>query len=158
LRCAAEPGLALTPSGIGTSADDDGFLDASEVARLRLNADLVVLSACNTAKFGIANATLGVQDLQTAFTIAGAPTLIASLWPVESVTARDLMVGFVKEWRSPQSAGAADALARATRGYLAAADGPHQHPRFWAPFIVAGNGEVRGVVAGLTAATGGVPR
>jgi CHAT domain-containing protein len=121
----------------------DGLLTASKISRLSLNARLVVLSACNTARYDIAQASLGVQDLQAAFTVAGAPTLLASLWPVESATARKLTIGFFTQWRSPQT-GAADALARATRAFLDTADPAHQHPRFWAPFVVAGNGGVRG--------------
>ena len=65
-----EPALVLTPVNAGDAADD-GLLTASEIAHLSLNARLVVLSACNTAKLGLATATSGVQDLQTAFTVAG---------------------------------------------------------------------------------------
>jgi CHAT domain-containing protein len=139
-----EPALVLTPVN-ADDASDDGLLTASEIAHLSLNARVIVLSACNTAKFGLATATSGVQDLQTAFTVAGAPTLLASLWPLDSATARDIVVRFFKEWHAPQSRGAAEALARATRAYLDAADAAHQHPRFWAPFVVLGNGDVRSV-------------
>jgi CHAT domain-containing protein len=142
-----ESALLLTPSGVGDKFDD-GVLTASKISRLPLNARLVVLSACNTAKYDIAQASLGVQDLQAAFTVAGAPTLLASLWPVDSPTARELVVDFFKEWRSLQTAGAADALSRATRSFLNGADAAHQHPRFWAPFVVVGNGAVRGAPAG----------
>ncbi len=142
-----ESALVLT-HGDAADSFNDGLLSASEISRLALNARLVVLSACNTAKYDIAQASLGVQDLQAAFTVAGTPTLLASLWPVESASARDIVVGFLQEWRSPQTNGAADALARATRAYLAKADAPHQHPRFWAPFVVVGNGAVRGAPRG----------
>ena len=74
--------LVLTP-GSGADRLDDGLLTADEISRLSLNARLVVLSACNTAKYDVTQASLGVQDLQSAFTVAGAPTLLASLWPVE---------------------------------------------------------------------------
>jgi CHAT domain-containing protein len=138
-----EPALVLTPMN-AEDPSDDGVLTVSEIAQLSLNARLVVLSACNTAKLSMATATSGVQDLQTAFTVAGAPTLLASLWPLDSATARDVVVRFFAEWRTPQGGGAAEALAHATRAYLAAADAPHQHPRFWASFVVLGNGDVRG--------------
>jgi CHAT domain-containing protein len=138
----SEPALVLTPSGSG-DASRDGLLLASEIFDLSLNARLIVLSACNTARYDVALASLAAQDLHTAFTVAGVPTLLVSLWPLDSTTARDLVVRFFKEWRSPQADGAADALARATRAFLDSADGPHQHPRFWAPFVVAGNGGVR---------------
>jgi CHAT domain len=138
-----ESALVLTP-GRGEDASDDGLLSASEISRLALNARLVVLSACNTAKYDIAQASLGVQDLQAAFAVAGTPVLLASLWPIESATARDIAVGFFREWRSRETRGAADALARATRASLAQADAAHQHPRFWAPFVIVGNGAVSG--------------
>jgi hypothetical protein len=138
----SEPALVLTPSGSGDGSRD-GLLLASEIFDLTLNARLIVLSACNTAKYDLGQASLAAQDLHTAFTVAGAPTLLVSLWPIDSATARDLTVRFFREWRSPQAAGAADALARATRAFLAGADAPHQHPRFWAPFVVAGNGGLR---------------
>ena len=151
-----ESALVLTPAT--DDASDDGLLLASEIFRLSLDARLVVLSACNTAKSDIAQASNAVQDLQTAFTAAGAPTLLASLWPLDSATARDLMVRFFAEWRSPAVGGAADALARATRAYLDQADAPHQHPRFWAPFVVAGNGGVRSVPAMPVPASGSAER
>ena len=91
-----------------------------------------------------------MQDLQAAFTMAGAPTMIASLWPVESAVAADIMVRFFKEWRTGKSAAASVSLARAMRSFLDRADRPHQHPRFWAPFIVAGDGGVEGAPTATT--------
>src|SRR5262249_30212318 len=92
----------------------------------------------------LAHAGRNVQDLQTAFTIAGAPTLVGSLWPIESLAAKELVTRFFKEWRSAEENGASVALARATRAYLDASDAAHQHPWYWAPFVVAGNGAVSG--------------
>jgi CHAT domain-containing protein len=79
--------------------------------------------------------------------IGGAPTVLAALWPIESGTARDLVTRFFRQWRSSAAPYAADALAAATRAYLASADAPHQHPRFWAAFQIAGYGHVRGAPA-----------
>jgi CHAT domain-containing protein len=135
--------LLLTPGSIDDKFDD-GILSASEIARLSLNARLIVLSACNTAKYDLSHAGRGVQDLQAAFTIAGAPTLLGSLWPVDSPTARDMIIGFLEQWRSSERQGAAEALARATRFYLDRSDTYHQHPWFWAPYVIAGNGNAMG--------------
>jgi CHAT domain-containing protein len=58
---------------------------------------------------------------------AGAPTLFGSLWPVESIAVKEHVTRFFKEWRSAEENGASAALARATRAYLDASDGSHQH-------------------------------
>ena len=152
-------GQGRPSGGLSAAAAARQRRDVLPIRDIALNARLVVLSACNTAKLGLATATSGVQDLQTAFTVAGAPTLLASLWPIDSATARDIVVRFFTEWHSAQGSGAAEALARATRAYLAAADAPHQHPRFWAPFVVLGNGDVRGApgaVMAMPSAAGGM--
>jgi hypothetical protein len=77
----AEPALALTPGG-----GEDGFLTASEIAALRLNADWVVLSACNTAE-GDTPGAEALSSLAQAFLYAGARALLVSHWPVESRSA-----------------------------------------------------------------------
>ena len=135
--------LVVTP-GDAKDRFDDGLLSAAEISRLSLNARLVILSACNTAKYDVAQASRGVQDLQAAFAVAGAPTLLASLWPVDSLATKDVIARFLNEWRGQDSKGAADALARAMRGFLARSDALRQHPAFWAPFVVVGNGGVVG--------------
>jgi CHAT domain-containing protein len=148
-----ESALVFTP-GDPSDKFDDGLLTAPEIARFSLNARLVILSACNTAKYDVAQASRSVQDLQAAFAVAGAPTLLASLWPVDSIATKELITSFLTEWRAPDTKGAADALARAMRRYLARADSLQQHPSFWAPFVVVGNG---GVVGAETAERGAPP-
>jgi CHAT domain-containing protein len=134
----------LLSSGVPGDSYNDGVLSASEIAKLTLNARLVVLSACNSAKYDVRQATLGVHDLYGAFTVAGAPTLLASLWPIDSSTARDLIVTFFQDWRSGRSGGAAQSLASATRSFLQKADAAHQHPRFWSSFVIVGYGAISG--------------
>jgi CHAT domain-containing protein len=142
----AEAALVLTPETAEDPAND-GLLTVSELSRLNFGARLVVLSACNTAKYDLTQAGIGIQDFQTAFMIGGAPTVLAALWPIQSGTTRDLVTRFFRQWRSSAAPYAADALAAATRAYLASADAPHQHPRFWAAFQIAGYGHVRGAPA-----------
>jgi CHAT domain-containing protein len=141
-----ESALVLTPGDPGDKFDD-GLLTAPEIARLSLNARLVILSACNTAKYDVAQASRSVQDLQAAFAVAGAPTLLASLWPVDSLATKDLIARFLTEWRAPGTKGAADALARAMRHFLERSDTLQQHPSFWAPFVIIGHGGVAGAAA-----------
>ena len=76
-----EPALVLTPPDKPANADDDGLLMASEVATLKLNADWVVMSACNTGdKIG----TQALSGLARAFFYAGGHALLVSHWPVYS--------------------------------------------------------------------------
>lgn len=135
--------LVLTP-GRATDSYDDGLLTASEVARLSLNARLVILSACNTARYDPMQASAGGQDLQAAFTIAGVPTLIGSLWAVDSLSTQSIVERMLVEWRRPGSEGASEALALSMRAFLASADATHSHPSYWAAFNVIGNGTVPG--------------
>ena len=86
LKGLAEPALVLTPPETGTE-HDDGLLTASEVAQLKLDADWVILSACNTAAGDKPGAT-GLSGLAKAFFYAGARALLVSHWPVESNAAK----------------------------------------------------------------------
>ena len=85
---AAEPGLILTPPAAGTTdaralERDDGYLSASEIAALKLDADWVILSACNTAGGSGENAE-ALSGLARAFFYAGARALLVSHWEVDS--------------------------------------------------------------------------
>ena len=68
--------------------------------------------------------------------------MLASLWPVESQSAKSLIIGFFEAWRSQKDLSASRAFALATRQFLATADDVHQHPSMWAPFLLIGNGQV----------------
>lgn len=134
-----EASLVLTPKDLADSFDD-GLLTAAEITRLPLDARLVVLSACNTARMDTSAANIGITDLAAAFSVAGAPTLLASLWTVETNAAHDLMLAFFRSWNEQRRKSASAALIAAMEHYLAGADRAHHHPRFWAPFIVFGYG------------------
>jgi CHAT domain-containing protein len=137
MRCQSEPSLALTPPAT-PSAQDDGLLDASEVARLKLDADWVLLSACNTAR---ADGKLGGESLSglaQGFFYAGARALLASHWAVASRPTVQLTTGMFGVYAREPAAGRAEALRRAQ---LALANDPStSHPFFWAPFVLVGDG------------------
>jgi CHAT domain len=136
-----EPSLVFTPDPKG-DAFNDGLLTASQIAALPLRARLVVLSACNSARYEPSIIDSGIQGLATSFAIAGVPSMIASLWPIESSLTRDLIVDVFRTARGGNVA-IADALAMAARRHL---DGPAPqpllHPRFWAALVVLGDGSI----------------
>ncbi len=139
LRCESEPGLALSPpSGAATSTADDGLLDASEVASLQLNAELVVLSACNTAAGGGRFGGEALSGLAEAFFYAGARTLVASHWQVPSLATVRLMTGLFDRAGPRLSGGIAESLRQAQ--LAVAGDGATAHPYYWAAFTVIGDG------------------
>ena len=111
-----EPALALTLPDKPT-AIDNGLLEASEVAELKLNADWVVLSACNTAA-GDKPGAEALSGLARAFFYAGARTLLVSHWPVNSEAAARLLTLTFATLKSDPQAGRAEALRRAMLTYL----------------------------------------
>jgi CHAT domain-containing protein len=139
LRCETEPGLALSPPpGASTTSADDGLLDASEVASLSLNADLVVLSACNTAAGGGRFGGEALSGLAEAFFYAGARTLVASHWQVPSLATVRLMTSLFDHAGPKLTGGIAESLRQAQLGL--AADPATAHPYYWAAFTVIGDG------------------
>jgi hypothetical protein len=137
----AEPSLVFTPQP-GGDALNDGLLTASQIATLPLRARLVVLSACNSARYQPSVIDSGIQGLSTSFAIAGVPSMIAALWPVETALTRDLVIDAFRVARGGNVA-VADAMAAAVRRHL---DGPTPrpllHPRFWAALVVLGDGSI----------------
>lgn len=139
LSSLAEPGLVFTPPAVG-SEEDDGYLAASEVAGLRLDADWVILSACNTAT-GAQSQSLSA--LSRAFFHAGARALLASHWEVDDEVSARLTVRTVEIERT--GADRASAFQQAMREIRmdASHDRPEAswaHPAYWAPFVLIGNG------------------
>src|SRR5262249_23361630 len=80
--------------------NEDGLLEAWELMRLDLKADLAVLSACETAR-GRYGAGEGVIGLTWALFVAGLPSTVVSQWKVESASTRELMLGFHQHLRAP---------------------------------------------------------
>lgn len=135
----AEPALLLTPPKKAT-AEDDGLLTASEVAQLKLNADWVVLSACNTAAGeGKEPGTEALSGLARAFFYAGARSLLVSHWAVNSEATVKLITGAFAQLQAHPKAGRAEAL-RQSMLSLIASGGENAHPANWAPFILVGEG------------------
>jgi CHAT domain-containing protein len=135
-----EPALLLTPQD-SRSSDDDGLLTASEIAGLSLRADLVMLSACNSATFRWQRSGSDVEGLSSAFFVAGTRSTLASVWSVDSKATKELMELFAVELRGDRWGGTAVALQRAVRRFIEeSADAEFAHPRFWAAFMLFGDG------------------
>jgi CHAT domain-containing protein len=137
LRCQSEPALTLTPPA-SASAADDGLLDASEIATLKLDADWVVLSACNTAGPDGSLGGESLSGLARAFFYAGARAVVATHWAIASKPTVDLTTAMFAAYTKDAGLGRAEALRRAQallRGQAATS-----HPFFWAPFVVVGDG------------------
>jgi CHAT domain-containing protein/tetratricopeptide (TPR) repeat protein len=134
----SEPGLILTPPRQATS-EDDGYLSASEIAALKLDADWVILSACNTAAGG-APGTEVFSGMARAFFYAGARSLLVSHWAVDSDTTVKLITKALADLASDKSIGRAEALRRAILVMINNDDLRVAHPANWAPFVVVGEG------------------
>jgi CHAT domain-containing protein/predicted negative regulator of RcsB-dependent stress response len=130
----SEPALVLTPPE-RPSETDDGLLTASEIAALELDADWVVLSACNTAA-GAGEGAEALSGLARAFFYAGARALLVSHWSVFSTAATQLTIKTFAALASDPRLGRAEAF---RRSMLALID-EGQGPSYWAPFVIVGEG------------------
>jgi CHAT domain-containing protein len=143
-----EAGLILTPPREGT-LEDDGYLSASEIARLKLNAELVILSACNTAAADGTPGAEGLSGLAKAFFYAGSRSLLVSHWPVASQATVPLTTGMLNEYTANPALGLAEAHRKSMLALINTSDHPeYAHPLFWAPFVVGGEGGAGGRVQG----------
>jgi len=123
---------------LASGGHDDGLLEAWEIMNTQLRADLVVLSACETARGRVA-AGEGVIGLMWAVFVAGSPATLVSQWQVDSASSTALMVAFHREWSDGhRNVSKGRALQHAslevlhTRGF--------SHPFYWAGFILVGDG------------------
>jgi CHAT domain-containing protein len=141
-----QPALAFCSPEV-TGENEDGLLTLGEILKLKLNADWVVLSACNTGAADGAGAE-AVSGLGRAFFYAGSRAILVSMWPVETTSARQLTSKLFEYQKEDKTLSRAGALRQSV---LALMDGPgmkdpstgkiaasYAHPFFWAPFIIVG--------------------
>ncbi len=140
-----QPTLALSNPAL-TGEKEDGLLTLAEILGLKMRADWVVLSACNTASPD-GQASEAVSGLGRAFFFAGAKALLVSHWPVETVSARLLTTELFKRQTAEGKSSRAEALRQASLAVMKQSARPargasfsYAHPMFWAPFVVVGDG------------------
>ena len=155
LRCQSEPAI-VTSAPAGAPDASGALLTASEVVGMDLDADMVILSACNTGGPGGGTAGESLSGLARAFFFAGARSLLVSHWAVNDQIGAYLVADTLRRLRQDPGLGSAGALRNAELGLLQDAGTrlPAQiaQPFYWAPFAAIGEGEGRAsprTVAGL---------
>jgi CHAT domain-containing protein len=138
----SQPALALSNPAL-TGGREDGLLQMDEVLGLKLRAEWVVLSACNTAS--AAGAEEAISGLGRAFFFAGARALLVTHWPIETESARVLTTTVFRLQAQQPQLSRAKALQEASLEMMrsrpgSAPGGGYAHPIFWAPFVLVGEG------------------
>jgi CHAT domain-containing protein len=145
-----QPALALSAPAV-SGAEGDGLLTMEEILALKLDADWVVLSACNTGAASGAGAE-AASGLGRAFFYAGTRALLVTNWSVHSQSARELVTDLFKRQAADAKLARGEALRQAMmamvdgQGYTDAAGKPefaYAHPLFWAPYTIIGDGGKR---------------
>ncbi|MBC7365028.1 MAG: CHAT domain-containing protein, partial [Candidatus Aminicenantes bacterium] len=118
--------------------NEDGFLQMREILNLKLNADLVVLSACQTGLGRLIRGE-GLEGLSQAFFFAGASSVLTSLWAINDQVSSQFMERFYLYLKSSNTV--SDALRKAKLEMISSS--VVSHPCYWAPFILYGNGQIK---------------
>ena len=143
-----QPALALSNPEVTGEKDADGLLTMEEILSLKMNADWVVLSACNTASADGSSAE-AVSGLGRAFFYAGTRALLVTNWPVETVSARLLTTELFRKQAEQPTLSRAQALRSAMLTVMQGksidsatgkAEYSYAHPLFWAPYSLVGDG------------------
>jgi CHAT domain-containing protein len=130
-RNGLDSAIALAPDGTGEL--NDGLLTAAEIAQMKLNAELAVLSACDTGQGRIT--WDGVIGLSRSLILAGTPSVLVSLWAVPDVPTAELMTEFYKQWQKTGNE------AQALRQAMLTIKEKYPNPRDWAGFTLIGESE-----------------
>ena len=141
LRPGDMPGLSQPALAMAATADSGGspFLTLDDVLKLRLRADWVVLSACNTAAAD-ARGDEAFSGLGRGFFYAGARSVLLTHWAVESMSAQMLVTGIFQHYARDRAMTRGESLRQAQLAMIKGKHGPHfRHPFFWAPYALVGD-------------------
>ena len=143
LKCQDEPAI-VTSAPAGATDASGALLKASQVATMDLDADLIILSACNSGGPGGSTAGESLSGLARSFFYAGARSLMVTHWSVNDQTAAYLVADTLRRYHDHPDAGIAAAMRDAQLGMLDAAgkdlNAAVSHPFYWAPFTLIGEG------------------
>lgn len=132
----SQPALALASAG---GADESPLLTLDDVLKLQLQADWVVLSACNTAAAD-GRSEEAISGLGRGFFYAGARSVLLTHWAVESTSAQALVTAVFQHYAGPKTPPRAESLRQAQLDMLAGKFGPQfRHPFFWSPYALVGD-------------------
>nr|WP_248291122.1 CHAT domain-containing protein [Neoroseomonas marina] len=158
LSCLPEPSVVASPPG-GAPSADPAFLKASEVLDIKMDADLVILSACNTGGPGGEGGGEALSGLARAFFYAGARGLMVTHWAVDDAAAALTVADTLRRQQGGATSAAALRgaqmliLEEAGRSIPAA----FAHPYYWAPFVLIGDGRRAGTPGGSAQAPSNGP-
>jgi CHAT domain-containing protein len=145
LRCQDQPAI-VTSAPAGAADASGALLTSDRILGLDLDADLVILSACNSGGPGGTTAGESLSGLARAFFYAGARSMLVTHWSVNDQAAAYLVTDTLRRMRTGAGSGVAAAMREAELSLLDAAmkspGSPAAHPFFWAPFAVIGEGTV----------------
>ncbi len=154
LACQDEPAI-ITSVPDGAKDAIGALLTSSEISNLKLDADAVILSACNSGGPGGTTAGESLAGLARAFFYAGARSLVVTHWTVDDSTATRLVSRTLLNYEKNHAQGLATALRNAQTQYLddAKVDAPLKHPYYWAPFTLVGEGGATSTTAQIQGST-----
>ena len=136
----SEPGLLMSPVTHAGKDSTDLLLTTSEIAQLNTDAELVLLSACNTAAAAVSDPNAeGLSGIARSFFFAGAKSLLVTHWYVDSLASKYTTTSMIREYLQTDGRNKAAALRSVALDFLSGEQGRNRaHPAFWAAFVLIG--------------------
>ena len=146
LKCEDEPAI-VTSVPAGAKDASGALLTASEIAALKLDADIVILSACNSGGPGGATGGESLSGLARAFFFAGARSMLVTHWSVNDQTSAFLVADSLRRLAAAPAGGLAEALRQSQLALMGGTVSATAHPFYWAPFALIGEGRSSAAVS-----------